>query len=115
MLANSLMLTLYENCPKILQQFLYFSENQQEISAMFSVVNFKYPAVAAALPNGTFLADVQGIVKMLWYNDAGFKRRDVTESWHGLVFPMHQTARKFPAKLSFVGKGFGVMTRLLKK
>jgi len=38
------MITLNENCPKRLQQFLYFSQNQQEMSVMFSMVNFKNPA-----------------------------------------------------------------------
>jgi uncharacterized protein YjlB len=58
---------------------------------------------------------VQGIVKMLWYSDARFKRRDITESWYGLIFPIHHTSHNFSAKLSFVGKGFGLMTELLKK
>jgi len=31
----------YEGCPKVLEHFMYISQNEQEMSKIFSVVNFE--------------------------------------------------------------------------
>lgn len=47
---------------KFLQHFLHFSQSQQEMCAIFSVLNFEYPAG-----------------NLVWYSDVHFKQWAVTE------------------------------------
>jgi hypothetical protein len=72
----------------------------------------------------SFLLHAQGVVKMASYGDVSFKKRAGTETPMNCFFSTHHTAHIFlpqiftclkPAKLPYVGKRLGVMTRLLKK
>jgi len=68
------------NAQKVLQHLLYFTQNQQEISAIFSVVNSEHPACYhSATEQYIFLMYAQGIIKIVWYGYVCFKQCTVTE------------------------------------
>jgi hypothetical protein len=50
----------------VLQHFLYLRQNQQEMSEIFSVL-------LQRRETKRFLAHVQGVVEMAWYDDVRFK------------------------------------------
>jgi hypothetical protein len=63
---------------KVLQHLLYFTQNQQEVPAIFSVVNSEHPACYhSAIEH--FIMYAQGIIKMVWYGYVCFKQCTVTE------------------------------------
>ena len=53
---------------KVLQDLLHFSQNQQEMSAVFffPVVNSEFSACYSSAA-GRFLGHVQGVVMLAWY------------------------------------------------
>jgi len=65
---------------KVLQPFLYFIQNQPEISAVFSVVDNECTFVTAVPWENTFLHMWKGVVKMAWYGDVLIKQWAVTEA-----------------------------------
>jgi hypothetical protein len=107
---------------KVLQHFPYFSQNQQEMSATFSVVNSECPACYCCTAEQCFIVYAQGAVKMAWYGEVRFKQQ--SQNSDGLFFPTHHTVQILlpqnstslePSKVPSVGKGLGVLMRLLKK
>jgi hypothetical protein len=72
---------------KILQHFLYCSQNQQELFEFFLWL----------------ILDVPLAIKGCFWN------------LHGLLLPTHHTAQTISISLEPMGKDLGVITRLLKK
>jgi len=64
----------------VLQHFLYFSQNQQQMSEIFSVVNFERPACYWRAAEQYFSrACAEGRQKKAWQVDLHFKQRVVIE------------------------------------
>jgi hypothetical protein len=54
---------------KISQQFLYFSQNQQEMSEHFPVVNYKIPPYGNVEVQSIYSRMRRAVVKIAWYSD----------------------------------------------
>jgi hypothetical protein len=65
---------------KVLRHFLYFSQNQQDMSATYSVVNFlMFRLLLQRRGTIRFLAHAQGVVKVAWCGDVRLKQWAVIE------------------------------------
>ena len=73
-IINLSMLLVYESCPKCFAAYLYFSQNQLEMSMNVPVVNLDVPLATETPWKNTFLAHAQGVFKMFWYGDVRFKK-----------------------------------------
>jgi hypothetical protein len=54
---------------KVLQHFLFFSQNKHEMLATYSVVNLECPVRYCSAAKQCFLAHALGVVKMAWCGD----------------------------------------------
>jgi hypothetical protein len=64
---------------KVLQQIPYFSENQHDTSAIFSVFNFYIPLDTAAPRSNKCPRTWAGVVKTAWYGDVRNKQTAAAE------------------------------------
>jgi uncharacterized protein (UPF0261 family) len=64
---------------KVLQPFLYFIQNQQEMSAVLLWLIMNVHLLLQCHGKTHFLVYVEGVLKMAWYGDVNFQQWAVTE------------------------------------